>query len=118
MQTVIADYLKPDRQLNRYTYAIHAAQRWSTQTFSHLTKDEVKDMMISFCLNYYQHSSKIILNSLCHRWKYAIVDSPQLSLTDSFYVNQNQTLFACGDWCLSNSYVAALKSGWSLAQYL
>ena len=41
IHSVIADYLKPNRVLKRFTYAVHSQPDWATKRFDELDKDAV-----------------------------------------------------------------------------
>ncbi|OCW59408.1 hypothetical protein AWJ14_10285 [Hoeflea olei] len=48
-------------------------------------------------------------------WRYALVETP---LSSPFLANQDNTLFACGDWCIAARAEAAHQSGLALAEHI
>ena len=118
IRTVIADYQKPGREKQRFTYAIHSQPSWATKTFDDLSKDETEEILINEILTRYKRDSSLILNTLCHRWRYAQLAGHLETLQKKFIKAKNSPLYACGDWCNGHLYTSALESGYHLAESL
>jgi len=116
IKKVIADYHKPGREKNRYTYAIHAQESWSTKTFDDLSKEDVEKIMISEIMNKYNRNEDLILKKICHRWKYSQLAGHLESIQQDFLKSTDNLLYACGDWLNGFKYASSFSSGYKLAQ--
>lgn len=115
IQTVIADYLKPNRVLKRFTYAVHSQSGWATKRFDELNKDEITDIIRDSLLTHYNRTPDLILNTLIHRWKYAKLMGPSDSLQRGYIKSVEAPIMACGDWCHGHTLMSAIESGYLLA---
>lgn len=115
IQTVIADYLKPNRVLKRFTYAIHSQPGWATKRFDELNKSEVTDILVASLLSHYNRTPDLILNTLTHQWKYAKLMGPSDSLQRGYIKSSEAPIMACGDWCHGHTFMSAIESGYLLA---
>ena len=107
IQRVIADYKKPYRDSNRFTYAVHSNMDWATDTFDSLSKEAVETEIRKALEQLWPISGTNILTTLMHRWKYAQVVDPILP----FCQTEAQDIVCCGDWCSGPSFVDAMNSG-------
>jgi renalase len=115
IQTVIADYLKPNRVLKRFTYAVHSQSGWATKRFDELNKDEVTTIIVESLLSHYNRTPELILNTLTHQWKYAKLMGPSDSLQRGYIKSLEAPIMACGDWCHGHTFMSAIESGYLLA---
>ena len=113
IKTILADYLKPSRNPDRFTYVVHSSPLWATDTFDQLSKDGVQEIMINELCHRYKIDKHQLIDAKLHRWKYAY---PQQTSNDSgFYKSNTLPLYACGDWCKGTTFVSAIESGSLLA---
>lgn len=105
---------KPDR--TGETFVLHATPQWSRQ---HLETgaDAVRTAMLQAMRR--QTGPGIAfpepIHCEVHRWLYALVEKP---LDQPFLGNAQNTLFACGDWCIGGRAEAAHQSGEALARHI
>ncbi len=115
IQTVIADYLKPNRVLKRFTYAVHSQAGWATKRFDELNKDEINDILLDSLLTHYNRNRDLVLNTMTHRWKYGKLLGPKDSLQQGYIKSKQAPIMACGDWCHGHTFMSAIESGYLLA---
>tara|TARA_A100001015_G_scaffold318363_1_gene438054 strand:- start:2863 stop:3840 length:978 start_codon:yes stop_codon:yes gene_type:complete len=115
IKTVIADYLKPNRVLKRFTYAIHSQPGWATKRFDELNKEEVTNILLDSVLKHYNRKENLILKQQVHQWKYGKLMGPSDSLQRGYIRSNEVPLFACGDWCQGHTFTSAIESGYLLA---
>ena len=115
LKTVIADYLKPNRVLGRYTYTVHSQHEWATKQFDSHDKKTVENIMLDSVLTHYNRKPHLVLKHHIHRWKYAVLDGPLESLQTGYLKSTSSPLFVCGDWCQGHTVMSAIESGYLLA---
>ena len=115
IKTVIADYLKPNRVLKRFTYAVHSQPGWATKRFDELSKEEVTNILLDSVLKHYNRKENLILKQQIHRWKYGVLMGPSDSLQRGYIRSEELPVFACGDWCQGHTFTSAIESGYLLA---
>ncbi|MGJ8571565.1 MAG: NAD(P)/FAD-dependent oxidoreductase [Hoeflea sp.] len=98
------------------TFVLHATPQWSR---SHLEtdRDAVKASMLEAMRQQTGLAQHLPAPLHCevHRWLYALVEKP---LDQPFLGNQQNTLFACGDWCIGGRAAAAHQSGEAVAHHI
>jgi len=98
------------------TFVMHATPQWSR---AHIENDldAVKSAMLSAMRKQTGLGEHVPDPVHCevHRWLYALVETP---LDQSFLGNSQNTLFACGDWCIGARAEAAHQSGLALARHI
>ena len=98
------------------TFVMHATPQWSR---THLETD--RDVVRSAMLQAMRQQTGLApdlpdpVHSEIHRWLYALVERP---LDHPFLGNPENTLFACGDWCIGGRAEAAYQSGEALADHI
>lgn len=98
------------------TFVLHATPQWSRE---HI--ESQRDAVRSAMLNAMREQTGLggILPDPAHfeihRWLYALVETP---LDQPFLGNSENTLFACGDWCIGGRAEAAHQSGEALARHI
>jgi len=98
------------------TFVMHATPHWS-RTHIEDDRETVKSAMLS-AMREQTGLGEILPDPAyfeVHRWLYALVETP---LDQSFLGNAQNTLFACGDWCIGARAEAAHQSGLALAQHI
>lgn len=105
---------KPNR--TGETFVLHATPQWSRK---HLEagRDAVKAAMLEAMRHQTGLGQDLPEPIHCevHRWLYALVETP---LGQPFLGNAQNTLFACGDWCIGGRAEAAHQSGEALAHHI
>ncbi len=98
------------------TFVIHATPEWSRAHIEN-DPDTVKSAMVSALRLQTGLGDHLPASVHCqvHRWLYALVETP---LDQPFIGNSENTLFACGDWCIGGRAEAAHQSGLALAQHI
>lgn len=98
------------------TFVMHATPQWSR---SHIESDRnsVKTSMLQAMRQQTGLGQHLPAPIHCevHRWLYALVEKP---LDQPFLGNQQDTLFACGDWCTGGRAEAAHQSGEAVAHHI
>jgi hypothetical protein len=98
------------------TFVMHATPQWSRM---HLETD--RNTVGSSMLQAMQHQIgqgqplPDPVHFEVHRWLYALVEKP---LDQHFLRNTQDTLFACGDWCIGGRAEAAFQSGEAVARHI
>jgi renalase len=115
LRAVIADYLKPNREPQRYTYAVHSQPEWATKQFDELSKDSVQKIMMDALLMQYHRKPNLVMNTWVHQWKYGYLMGPSDSLQCGYLASTLAPAFACGDWCQGPGALNAIESGYLLA---
>lgn len=97
-------------------FVIHATPQWS-RTHIDTDRETVKSALIDAMRRQtgLAENQPEPTHSEVHRWLYAFVDKP---LNQNFLANSQNTLFACGDWCIGARAEAAHQSGFALADYI
>ncbi|PHR24137.1 MAG: FAD-dependent oxidoreductase [Hoeflea sp.] len=105
---------KPNR--TGETFVLHATPQWSRK---HLEagRDTVKAAMLEAMRRQTGFGQDLPEPIHCevHRWLYALVEKP---LDQPFLGNAQNTLFACGDWCIGGRAEVAHQSGEALAHHI
>lgn len=105
---------KPNR--TGETFVLHATPQWSR---THLETD--RETVRSAMLQAMRQQSGLAqtlpdpIHCEVHRWLYALVETP---LDKPFLGNAQNTLLACGDWCIGGRAEAAHQSGLALADHI
>ena len=96
------------------TFVLHATPDWSRANI--LTHRETVARAMTAALNA-RHGAGLPdpVHLDLHRWLYALVERP---LDQPFSGNRDNTLFACGDWCIDARAEAAHQSGLALANHI
>lgn len=98
------------------TFVLHAAPQWSRE---HIESDRgaVKTAMLNALRTQTGLGGNLPDPAYfeVHRWLYALVETP---LDQPFLGNPENTLFACGDWCIGGRAEAAHQSGQALARHI
>ena len=95
---------------------LHATPQWSRKHLE-VGRDTVKAAMLEAM----RHQTGLgqdlpgPIHCEVHRWLYALVENP---LDQPFLGNAQNTLFACGDWCIGGRAEAAHQSGEALAHHI
>ncbi|SOE16414.1 hypothetical protein SAMN05877838_1281 [Hoeflea halophila] len=105
---------KPDR--TGETFILHATPQWSRQQLE-AGRDAVRTAMLEAMRRQTGLGNFLPDPIHCevHRWLYALVEQP---LDQPFLGNAQNTLFACGDWCIGGRAEAAHQSGEALAHHI
>ena len=115
IQSVIADYQKPNRNANQYTYAIHSQRDWATNTFDKYEKTDIEAIMLNELNSQFDLTNNQIIHTLCHRWKFGEVINNQ---NTNPFISTKNNLYCCGDWLHKQSFIGALESGYQLAMHI
>ena len=101
---------KPGRN-GSYTLLVHSTNSWAEENIN-----QEKDVVIEHLMN---ETSKIIGKKVydanhidLHRWKYANIKKQDV---ESSFIDENNQLAACGDWCIKGRIESAFLSGFDLA---
>ncbi|AKH99044.1 putative NAD/FAD-dependent oxidoreductase [Hoeflea sp. IMCC20628] len=98
------------------TYVLHATPEWSKANLQNhretVALEMIKAMRETTGLGS-NHPEPVHFE--LHRWLYALVEKP---LGQPFLANSDNTLFACGDWCIEARAEAAHQSGLALANHI
>ncbi|MDP3526458.1 MAG: FAD-dependent oxidoreductase [Hoeflea sp.] len=98
------------------TFVLHAAADWSR---THLESD--RDTVSAALLDAMRAQTGLgadlpaPVHSDLHRWRYSLVEMP---LDRPFIASSDNTLFACGDWCIDARAEAAHQSALALADHI
>lgn len=105
---------KPNR--SGETFVMHATPQWS-RTHLETDRDAVRSAMLQALRQQTGLAPHLPdpVHFEVHRWLYALVEKP---LDQSFLGNPQNTLFACGDWCIGARAEAAYQSGEALAHHI
>lgn len=105
---------KPNR--TGETFVLHATPEWSRKHIE-AGRDAVKAAMLQALRQQTGLAQELPEPIHCevHRWLYALVEKP---LDQPFLGNAQNTLFACGDWCIGGRAEAAHQSGAVLAHHI
>jgi len=105
---------KPNR--TGETFVLHATPEWSRKHIE-AGRDAVKAAMLQALRQQTGLAQDLPEPIHCevHRWLYALVEKP---LDQPFLGNAQNTLFACGDWCIGGRAEAAHQSGAVLAHHI
>lgn len=98
------------------TFILHAAPQWSREHVEG-EHEAVKSAMINAMREQTRLGGSLPdpAHFAVHRWLYALVETP---LDQPFLGNPENTLFACGDWCIDGRAEAAHQSGEALARHI
>lgn len=98
------------------TFVLHATPQWSREHIES-KRGAVKSAMLSAMRQQTGLGGNLPDPSHIevHRWLYALVETP---LDEPFLANTQNTLFACGDWCIGARAEAAHQSGQALARHI
>jgi len=98
------------------TFVLHATPQWSREHIES-ERDAVKSAMASAVREQTGLGENLPdpAHFEVHRWLYALVETP---LDQPFLGNRENTLFACGDWCIGGRAEAAHQSGEALARHI
>ncbi|MEK9726498.1 MAG: FAD-dependent oxidoreductase [Candidatus Margulisiibacteriota bacterium] len=116
---IIADYKKPKRNINQFTYAIHSNKKWATENIDQLSKAIIENEILNELNTKFNLSRIDVKKSLLHQWRYG--QSNKIDMVDSkTYIKsiEDETLYCCGDWCSGGSFCDAMLSGLELAEDL
>ncbi len=101
---------KPGRKGN-YTLLVHSTNLWAQENIN-----QEKDAVIEHLMS---EASKIIGKKVydanhidLHRWKYANIKKQDV---ESPFIDENNQIAACGDWCIKGRIESAFLSGFDLA---
>ena len=101
---------KPGRN-GSFTLLVHSTNSWAEENIN-----QEKDAVIEHLMN---ETSKIIGKKVydanhidLHRWKYANIKKQDV---ESPFIDENNQLAACGDWCIKGRIESAFLSGFDLA---
>jgi renalase len=109
IQTVIADYKKPNRWQGGYTYAIHSTYKWATQSFDTDHPDTITATLLAGIRDRYAVTEADCVAHHVHRWKYAQV------LGNNDYVTAAPGgVYAC--WGMQGTFCGSLMAGYYAAQ--
>ncbi|MEC8678139.1 MAG: FAD-dependent oxidoreductase [Candidatus Margulisiibacteriota bacterium] len=112
LKTIIADYKKPNRDPNKFSYTIHSDDEWATKTFDELSKEDVTNSMLDEFKGVFNVSDSDIIDFLIHRWRYAIPDSKNSGFVDGYFKSEDDSsIIVCGDWCNKPNFAGAMESG-------
>jgi hypothetical protein len=105
---------KPDRTYP--SMVIHAANQWAAQQVAEdKSLDEVKQTMLATVIQLTGIKPDLISHSDIKYWAYANVDKQH---TNGYFVDTDNAIAACGDWCIQGRIEAAFTSANKLAQHL
>lgn len=98
------------------TFIMHATPQWS-RAHIESSRDAVRSAMVEAMRRQTGLAEHLPEPAHCevHRWLYAFVETP---LNQNFLANPQDSLFACGDWCIGARAEAAHQSGLALAQHI
>jgi renalase len=98
------------------TFVLHATPQWSREHIQS-ERDAVKSAMVSAMREQTGLGGNLPdpAHFEVHRWLFALVETP---LDQPFLGNPENTLFACGDWCIGGRAEAAHQSGQALARHI
>jgi renalase len=98
------------------TFILHATPQWSRAQIES-DRDAVKSAMVDAFRAQTDLKGSLPPPVHCevHRWLYALVET---ALEQPFLGNPDNTLFACGDWCIGGRAEAAYQSGEALARHI
>ena len=98
------------------TFVLHATPQWSREHIES-EHDAVKSAMVSAMREQTGLGGNLPdpVHFEVHRWLYALVEKP---LDQPFLGNPENTLFACGDWCIGGRAETAHQSGQALARHI
>ncbi|MBU2484530.1 MAG: FAD-dependent oxidoreductase [Alphaproteobacteria bacterium] len=98
------------------TFVLHATPQWSREHIES-ERNAVKSAMVSAMRVQTGLDENLPDPVHCevHRWLYALVETP---LDQPFLGNRENTLFACGDWCIGGRAEAAHQSAQALARHI
>jgi renalase len=104
---------KPKRN-NSFCLLVHSSNKWADEHID----DNHNQVMEYLC----EEASRIIGYDLTkpahkdiHGWRYANVEKQE---GQSHFIDQDQKVAACGDWCIQGGVESAFSSGLSLADQL
>ena len=98
------------------TFILHATPKWSRAQIES-ERDAVKSAMVEAFRTQagLKETLPVPVYYEVHRWLYALVET---ALDRPFLGNLDNTLFACGDWCIGGRAEAAHQSGEALARHI
>ena len=114
LSLIVRNGSKPGR--GGETFVLHATPNWSRANLNTGRETVARDM-----INAMRAETGLgadlpePVHLDLHRWLYALAERP---LEASFIGNPQDTLFACGDWCIDARAEAAHQSGLALADHI
>jgi len=110
---IIANHNKPFREINP-SFVVHARRDWSKENID-ANKYEVAENIISELENVFNKKINPSITQV-HRWLYAKAEPH--GLAESFFIDKENNLISCGDWCIGGNVEDAFKSGSKVASYI
>ena len=105
---------KPKREDAVDAWLAQASAKWSAARFDQDKAKSEQEMQVLLCEALSLDSSDM-LHSAFHSWLYARIVEP---LGVPYLVDETQSLYVGGDWCLGARVEAAWQSGTAIAQAL
>ena len=95
ISSITFDTSKPQRNKKFNSYIIHSNPNWSERHISY-DQNKIEEMLINILTKDFEQDLNIEFIK-AHRWLYAQTTDP---LGKPFIKNENNSLYAGGDWCL------------------
>ena len=106
ISSITFDTSKPQRNKKFNSYIIHSNPNWSERHISY-DQNKIEEMLINILTKDFGQDLNIEYIK-AHRWLYAQTTDP---LGKPFIKNENNSLYAGGDWCLGTNVESAFTSG-------
>ncbi|SHH01651.1 NAD(P)/FAD-dependent oxidoreductase [Marivita hallyeonensis] len=110
---IARDSSKPGRG-DAACWVVQATPEWSVRHLE-MDKPDICALLLERFLSHCGAAAKDVRHAAAHRWRYAQVAQP---LGRPFLTNQDNTLYAGGDWALGPKVEHAWKSGTEIARDL
>ncbi len=110
LKWVSIDGSKPDRNSDLTSIVIHSRDEWANEN-AECDKEEIKNEMISEFKDITEIDGNEADYVSIHRWLYSLVQTAPKAGT---YIDYDNKLAACGDWCLTSrieeAWISATKT--------
>ena len=111
ISSITFDTSKPQRNKKFNSYIIHSNPNWSERHISY-DQNKIEEMLINILTKDFGQDLNIEYIK-AHRWLYAQTTDP---LGKPFIKNENNSLYAGGDWCLGTNVESAFISGFEIGK--
>ncbi|WP_262695698.1 NAD(P)/FAD-dependent oxidoreductase [Kordiimonas aquimaris] len=105
---------KPGRDFVQDSWTVHATPEWSAENLELQPEEAVEAVYAAFSRIISIKTQDPIIKT-AHRWRYAKTLNP---LGEPFLINNDNSLFVGGDWCLGARVEHAFESGRLIAENL
>lgn len=110
---IVNNSSKPERE-GAYSLLVHSSNMWAE---AHMDdeREKVADYLCDLTSELIGHDVSLAKHKALHAWRYANVDPHD---GKKYYLDSEEHLALCGDWCIEGRVEAAFTSAYNLSQKL